>query len=816
MTRPAAGLGWLLLVVAPASAGLPLPAVPRLDARGHPLPPGAVARLGDYARRHGDVLAFSFSPDGKLVARSRTVGADIREAATGRDVTPAWVRKARGEVRFTPTGHLFHGDHPTGTYQVRRPDTGEVVLDASAPGRRLDRPQFLPAGGFVAAVRDRGGPATLRLFAGGDRGRVLADFGHARSYVYFPNGRWVVTDAVNGQGVHVYDAVAGQFFYFHPMPTDRGDLWTPLLPDPDSDTVLVGRVNGVVPLKLGRQAAEEGPVIPVGAVASLARGPDGRSVEATDYNGGVWRFGWPDPKPEPVLGPRPKPPEGWFRRASSPGGDREVLTSRDGGAARVVDAATGRTVFEYEPPSQVGRLDPRSAGRVVLRNRAVTREYAAATGRLLAERRVRFPPLGPGEQPWEVSPDGRLLVVYRDTRPAGRVSVRDLATGRELWGADQDITGGWPAFDPTGRTVIVTGNARTTWHEAESGRVVAELPGWCYPSPDGRLAVSVPPFDPMRVIELATGRVRTTLAGLPAFDSSRRLAGGFRFSADGRFLVGSGERYGVIVWSLADGSVVHTGMTRNPTGESPSGDISADGRWLAATGPGEMGVRVWDWNAPHGRSRDIWLFGHVGTVTHVTFTPDGKYLLTGGHDGTVLVWDVARFAERSRVPPDRADPDDLWGELGSDDAGVAGKAVAALVRRPAAAVEVARRGLAPAVTPPPFRLAALAAALGSDDPRARDRAEAELARLGDLAGPVLRQAARSDVPERRRRAERLLGRLDGPVRDPARLLVLRAVEVVERVGTADARQLLATWAGGAEPALLTREAKAALARLPDR
>jgi hypothetical protein len=49
---------------------------------------------------------------------------------------------------------------------------------------------------------------------------------------------------------------------------------------------------------------------------------------------------------------------------------------------------------------------------------------------------------------------------------------------------------------------------------------------------------------------------------------------------------------------------------------------------------------------------------------------------------------------------------------------------------------------------------------------------------------------------------------------PAVLRQLRALEVLERIGTLEARALLAKLAMGGEGAALTEHAKAALARLP--
>jgi hypothetical protein len=70
--------------------------------------------------------------------------------------------------------------------------------------------------------------------------------------------------------------------------------------------------------------------------------------------------------------------------------------------------------------------------------------------------------------------------------------------------------------------------------------------------------------------------------------------------------------------------------------------------------------------------------------------------------------------------------------------------------------------------------------------------------------------------EVRRRIEKVLAKLDGPVADPWRLRELRAVEVLEHVGTPDARHVLKTLAAGVPEARMTQEASASLERLARR
>lgn len=75
--------------------------------------------------------------------------------------------------------------------------------------------------------------------------------------------------------------------------------------------------------------------------------------------------------------------------------------------------------------------------------------------------------------------------------------------------------------------------------------------------------------------------------------------------------------------------------------------------------------------------------------------------------------------------------------------------------------------------------------------------------------------ARKPSLEAGKRIEFLLEKLD-LLKDPERLRALRAIEVLENIGTAEAQRTLQRLAGGAAEAQQTREAKASLERLDQR
>src|SRR5262249_6745670 len=112
------------------------------------------------------------------------------------------------------------------------------------------------------------------------------------------------------------------------------------------------------------------------------------------------------------------------------------------------------------------------------------------------------------------------------------------------------------------------------------------------------------------------------------------------------------------------------------------------------------------------------------------------------------------------------------------------------------------------------RIARLLTDLDSKRFAIRKKASETLETLGSSVKPALHKAL-ADRPslEVRRRIERLLERLEGLVASPEELRSLRAIEVLELIGTDGAQKVLRDLATGAAGARQTQEAKASLQRL---
>jgi hypothetical protein len=285
------------------------------------------------------------------------------------------------------------------------------------------------------------------------------------------------------------------------------------------------------------------------------------------------------------------------------------------------------------------------------------------------------------------------------------------------------------------------------------------------------------------------------------------------FSPSGKNLaLGSGDT--IHLWDLARGREIRRFGEEQAAADTAV--FSPDGT-LLATGSADGVVCLWEVASGTFLGR---FKGHRGAVGAVAFSADGKALASGGADTAAVVWDVPCLIRRGREEARNLSPEkraQLWNDLAGDDAARADQAIWALAGAPNHAVHLLHKRLQRVAPVDPKQVARLVADLDSRDFAVRRQASADLEKLGDLAEPALAEVlAGQPSLEVRQRVDKLLEKAHGPVRVPEQIRALRALEVLELIGSAEARQLLEQLGQGAAEARVTQEAKAAVQRLAAR
>jgi hypothetical protein len=210
----------------------------------------------------------------------------------------------------------------------------------------------------------------------------------------------------------------------------------------------------------------------------------------------------------------------------------------------------------------------------------------------------------------------------------------------------------------------------------------------------------------------------------------------------------------------------------------------------------------------------------VGWILGLAFSPDGKTLISASADSTVLIWDMGSLPARQPAGTRELSPgqlDSAWADLTGGDAAPAYQALWRLAGSPGQALPLLKTNLQASPPPDAKRVARLLGELDDDDFAVRQKATVELARLGAAAEPALRGALeKSASAEVRRRAELLLGKLQGGLPPADRVRELRAVELLEQIGTPEARRVLEGLARPGSDGWLAQEARLALGRLARR
>jgi WD40 repeat protein len=809
---------------------------PRTDREGVPLPAEALARVGSARLRHGGWLnGLEYSPDGSLIA---TCGGDpfaerdylvkLWDARTGKLL---W--KASAVFSNHPSGCPFSADGK----MIVIVDGDTCRWFDTRSGRSLpERDLKLPEGSINGRISPDGSVlATLfgdqtkdlvvyDLPSGRERFRKSADgFSWYESPVFSLDGKTVAMMEAPGEPGGSNDFRARLF-----------DLAT-------------GRKTGV--FEIGEH------------FGGLSLSPDGKQLAAHSSSYRVVRV-WsvPDGKLLHAFVPMVHSTE---TVSFAPDAKSLVVGSQDSDAVRI-DLATGKELNRFRTHHTSRQLVFAPDGkRLAIGNGdgnvfqwdLIAGKRLDASADLAALHSVHFDAAGDVLQFWD---DAIVSQNWRSGREARRVPVdyhgdplwvllspdlSRMAAGTTAWDA---VTGkqiqttpynpynrppaDFSAFSADGKTLYYSGwdDPVGSW-DADRGldlpildKKPRRVAGMSVSGDGRRLAIVERPQDPhakptqelVTVCDLTTRRELRTLKPRAGAEVTHLV-----LSPDGSYLAAAGYasdenlgQHGMLeIWDTRTGKewLIRTDLPRALAAVAFSGD----GRTVA-TGSSTGELVLWEVATRSERHR---FTGHENAIHEIAFSRGDRYLASTSCDAPIYVWDVEGHGCKapSTAPFTAEEAAALWQALDSGNATAAFDAMRRLLAGPKPALALLRDRLKPARALDTDAIRQALHDLDADTFSVRQRARADLELIADQAAPALHKALDSQPSiEAKRRIEDLLAAAE--VGGPCRRREIRAVEVAERIGTAEARDLINLWNEGAKDALLTSEAHGALDRLKRR
>jgi WD40 repeat protein len=842
---------------------------PRLDLYGDPLPEGAIAWMGSSRLRIGN-SDFALTPDGKVIVTVAPEGM-VREfdAQTGRLLTR---RQLTDRSNVDPMGqwsaHLS-ADGKTVAIHERAGSGGRVTVWDIPSGRMIFRREpkegksigrfALSSDGKQLAVDERlDGPKesqTLRVYD--LKSGKMKELGSLEFNLYTirfsGDGNRVfvfqISSSDRSSTYACFDVVAGKQLWKLPTAgqefaiTSDGKMLLSASSDQSGLQVIeTDLVSG--------KATESFKTCP-GAHPNIrvVIAPDNRTVVMNHFDGiRIWDLS----TGEEVR--RITPPKtnlhGYGPQIGAFSADSRTMVTNTGHLQRW-DLKTGKPLFESPPDdamdAPIERLAFTANGKELFVSSwaLASASYEVATGKRIGNTRQKL-----GDQLVSTWAGLRVLQCASSETPY-EITLIDPVAEKLLrtvqWAAPSEVRiNGLRSFTlaKDGKTLLVAHGDEpgpesaqksylTAWNVASNRRIARiTVPGNFYYaqppfSPDGRWAVLAG-----KVYHVGTGTELFTPTGEPGESlqpNDRWWTGPVWFSEDGRLLAGKLRRKDrpespdlLAVWELASGKI----LARFPRARFIAQvAFSPDGRTLAFVDG--RGIHLHD--LLNGKELSMYSAPDVtceitnrgcGTQTLV-FSPDGSMLATGHRDGGVLLWKVPQASDDRPHQLSEAERNALWTDLGSDSAVKAKTAIERLAHSRSVAIALITAKLNPLAATADPAITTLVQELDSDQFATRENAMHKLRAHGAKAELALRRALDGSTSvEMRHRIEVLLEPIPVPLLElPVSgdsLRAVRAVEVLEHIGSPQAQKVLKTLSHGAPDARLTQEAKASLERLTHR
>jgi RNA polymerase sigma factor (sigma-70 family) len=825
----AIGASFALVGKAPAPQSPPpgpRPA-PLRDIHGDPLPEGAVARLGTIAYRVPPIKGIGFRPTGELVALIERLNLYVWPKDGSREPTITALPESESpalRVALAPNARFVAGATTKGVFLW---DVSGKALTEFLP-RELNGPdqlRFSDDAAWLAVAERNTGLSNIHLckLATKTWAKIPFSAQPLRSLSFSPDGKSLVV--VGYHAVEVIDIPTGKVRF---NPNIGGETIQSAAVSPDGSMLAVQfgtSIHGPEPAtKFFSMATGQEPIsfrLPSGSARSISFSSDGKTLLRGDEHGiREW---------DPVAGKLVREIPGPAEYPPVWSADRHRLATHSSCAVLLVDSTTGRPVcpelIEGGHTDAVWTIIVSPDGKRIATAGVEqdVRVWAADTGRPLCRVHTR----GMGNRCVAFLADSKSFITIADdwVTPV----VREADSGRELRRfafpkelvkkviiRELRLSPDFKILSAFASPVIFSRKEHSIRWDVASGKVLETVEA---ENPLDEMMLFSGDADArddrwhvrrgMVSHDLVKGSVavippnETPLGPPTVFSDDVRLVAVARTPRDGNNH--DQERTSVVLFDLKALSKV----AELPTGAIMRQAFSSDGRLLATAGRKEVVI----WDVMTGLAVRRFRDGQNMHKYAIAFHANGRRLITGHEDGTAIIWDIGRRNIAKQLTA--ADSLAAWADLAQPDGAKGFAAVCRLADDPSRALVFLKDRLRPAAVPPADEVRKLVNDLGSANFQTRENAEKALRAFGDRVEAPLREALKvSTSAEAKRRIEAILAAfasLTPP--DGETLRGIRAVWVLERIGTPDARQLLDDLAKGAETARLTRESKTALERL---